>query len=53
MSPTYSIAVDELTRLWDKVKDEPDVKLKIELWTKNMEIVYGSKPELRTFIDQT
>ncbi|MEM3040561.1 MAG: N-6 DNA methylase, partial [Nitrososphaerota archaeon] len=52
-SPTYSVAIDELTRVWDKVKDEPSVKLKLELWTKNMEIVYGSEPEVRVFLEQT
>jgi SAM-dependent methyltransferase len=52
-SPTYSLAVDSLKFLWDLVKDEEDVRLKYELWTKSMEIVYGSEPEVRAFIDQT
>jgi len=52
-SPTYSIATDELKFLWELVKEEEDVKLKYELWAKSMEIVYGSKPGVDTFIDQT
>jgi hypothetical protein len=52
-SPTYAIAVDILESLWDFVKEEEDVKLRYELWSRNMEIVYGSKPEVKAFIDQT
>jgi type I restriction-modification system DNA methylase subunit len=52
-SPTYAITVSNLRSLWDLVKDEGDAKLKYELWSKNMEIVYGSKPEINAFIDQT
>ncbi|MDT7886093.1 MAG: N-6 DNA methylase [Thermoproteota archaeon] len=52
-SPTYAIAVDILGSLWDLIKDEEDVKLRYELWSRNMEIVYGSKPEVKAFIDQT
>ena len=52
-SPTYSIAVDELRYLWSEVESERDVRLKLDLWAKNMEIVYGSKPELSSFIDHT
>jgi methylase of polypeptide subunit release factors len=52
-SPTYCVAIDGLTALWNEVKDERDVALKLDLWTKNMEIVYGSKPEVSAFIDHT
>ncbi|MEM1718784.1 MAG: N-6 DNA methylase [Thermosphaera sp.] len=52
-SPTYSIAIDELRRLWSEVVSEKDAKLKLDLWAKNMEIVYGGKPELSSFIDHT
>lgn len=52
-SPTYSIAVNELRHLWSEVEDQDDVKLKFDLWARSMEIVYGSKPELASFIDQT
>jgi len=52
-SPTYSVSVDELNKLWSKVKDEKDVSLKLDLWARNMEIVYGSRPEIASFIDHT
>jgi len=52
-SPTYSIAVDGLRSLWSEVESEMDAKLKLDLWAKNMEIVYGGKPELSSFIDHT
>ncbi len=52
-SPTYAIAINELQALWNEVKGYDDARLKFDLWSKNMEIVYGSKPELRAFIDHT
>jgi len=52
-SPTYSIARDSLQSLWHKVEGERNAKLKLDLWAKNMEIVYGSKPGLNSFIDHT
>jgi len=52
-SPTYSLALDTLKGLWEKVKAEPSVKLKFNFWTKNMEIVYGSSPKEEAFLDQT
>jgi len=52
-SPTYAIAVETLKTLWSSVKDEEDVKLKFDLWQKNMEIVYGSAPSEDAFIEQT
>jgi type I restriction-modification system DNA methylase subunit len=52
-SPTYAIAIETLKKLWSSVKNEPDVKLKFDLWQKNMEIVYGSAPSEDVFIEQT
>jgi SAM-dependent methyltransferase len=52
-SPTYSVSVDTLNELWDKVWDERDVILKSDLWARNMEIVYGSRPQVASFIDHT
>jgi SAM-dependent methyltransferase len=52
-SPTYAIAIETLKKLWSSVKNEPDVKLKFDLWQKNMEIVYGSAPSEDAFIEQT
>ena len=52
-SPTYAIFIDELKELWKDVENLEDVKLKFELWLRNMEIVYGSKPTPDTFLDHT
>lgn len=52
-SPTYCVSVDELTALWEEVKNEKDVALKFDLWARNMEIVYGGRPEVASFIDHT
>jgi len=52
-SPTYAIAIETLRTLWSNVKGEEDVKLKFDLWKKNMEIVYGSAPSEDAFIEQT
>jgi len=52
-SPTYSIAADGLRYLWSEVEGEKDAKLKLDLWARNMEIVYGGKPEISSFIDHT
>lgn len=52
-SPTYHLIATELRKLWDKVKDREDIKLKFGLWRKNMEIVYGSEPKTESFIDNT
>jgi len=52
-SPTYAIAIETLKTLWSSVKNEPDVKLKFDLWQKNMEIVYGSTTGEDAFIEQT
>ncbi|MCC6009956.1 MAG: N-6 DNA methylase [Fervidicoccaceae archaeon] len=52
-SPTYAIAVETLKTLWSSVKDVEDVKLRFDLWQKNMEIVYGSAPSENAFIEQT
>jgi len=52
-SPTYTVAIETLKTLWSNVKGEEDVKLKFDLWKKNMEIVYGSAPSEEAFIEQT
>jgi SAM-dependent methyltransferase len=45
--------MEELRALWELVKDDESIKLKYDLWSKNMEIVYGSKPEVSVFLDHT
>ena len=52
-SPTYFVSIDGLTALWEEVKEEKDVRLRLDLWAKNMEIVYGGRPEVSSFIDHT
>lgn len=52
-SPTYAIVTYELRALWSEVENESDTRLKLNLWIKNMEIIYGSKPEIDSFIDHT
>lgn len=52
-SPTYCVSVDTLGSLWHEVKDEKGVALKLDLWAKNMEIVYGGKPEVSAFMDHS
>jgi len=52
-SPTYHLTLDALQTLWETVKNESDVKLKLDLWAKNTEIVYGSKPQIESFIAHT
>jgi len=52
-SPTYAMVIEALEKLYNSVKEEEDVKLKHELWSKSIEIVYGSKPKVEAFIDYT
>jgi methylase of polypeptide subunit release factors len=52
-SPTYWIAIKTLKDLWDKVRHEPDIKLKLDIWKRNLEIVYGKAPHEQSFIDHT
>jgi hypothetical protein len=52
-SPTHKFAINELANLQKMVKSEKDVQLKMTLWLKNMEIVYGSQPVIEAFIDHT
>ena len=52
-SPTYALATDELEAMWREIEHGEDAKLKFRLWAKNMEMVYGSKPEVREFIYHT
>lgn len=52
-SPTYALSVEELEAIWKTVKSYEDTKLRLDLWAKHMEMVYGSKPDPKAFIDQT
>lgn len=53
ISPTYSLSIDVLKTLWLKVREEPDVKLKLDLWSRNLEIVYGKAPQEDSFVEHT
>lgn len=52
-SPTYSIIIKELEELYEEIKDESETNLKLELWYKNLSIVYGQQPKLPSFLDHT
>src|SRR5437660_396759 len=52
-SPTYALALKNLTESWQRVATEEDVALKLKLWTSNMSIVYGAEPPAEAFLDQT
>ena len=51
--PSYSLSLDSLMTLWQEAEKEDENRLKLELWAKNLEIVYGSKPETESFVEQT
>lgn len=48
-SPIYEEATAELSTLFDSIKDP----IKFELWSRNMQLVYGSVPPREAFISQT
>jgi len=48
-SPIYEEVVGELTSLFKAIKDP----MKFALWSKNMQLVYGSTPPEEAFISQT
>jgi len=52
-TPTYSRASEVLSTLFRKVSEKADVKLKVALWEKHLEIVYGQAPDLDEFISHT
>jgi Eco57I restriction-modification methylase len=41
-SVAYEIARSRIEELWTQVKDDPSVKVKRELWAKNLSLVYGT-----------
>jgi hypothetical protein len=48
-SPIYEDVVGELAILFKAIKDP----VKFELWSKNMQLVYGSSPPEEAFVSQT
>ncbi len=52
-SPTYALATQELQEMWEIVGKDPEVALKMNLWRRNMQIVYGREPQEGVFVDHT
>lgn len=52
-SPTYALAAQALQEMLDIVKRDPEVALKMNLWKRNMQIVYGREPQDQVFVDHT
>jgi SAM-dependent methyltransferase len=52
-SPTYALAVQELQEMWSDVSKDPEALLKKELWSRNMQVVYGREPSESVFVDHT
>ena len=52
-SPLHFIINDSFNNMWLIVEHDSDVQLKFDLWTKNMEIVYGVSPDIKTFFRHT
>lgn len=52
-SPIHALIQSELEELWNEVNSFSEVSLKLKLWQKNMNIVYGEIPSQTGFLDQT
>ena len=52
-SPHYVLIEEELKNFWSQISWKTDIMLKYELWSQNMELVYGNKPNLEIFIVHT
>ena len=52
-SPTYVLATQEFQRMLQIVKNDPEVALKMNLWSRNMQIVYGREPQADVFVDHS
>jgi len=52
-SASYGVAATELQSLWTEVQGAGDVNLKLSLWSRNMQIVYGSEPSVGVFLGHT
>ncbi len=49
-TPTYNIVLKNFAILFDKIKSEHHANLKMTLWKKYLEIVYGSTPDEEEFL---
>jgi len=52
-SVIFGNVFEELEKLYKTIEKEIEIKLKYELWSRNMELVYGKKPDVETFIKHT
>lgn len=52
-SPIYELAIEDLSALWDEVEGNESARFRLDLWTRMMEIVYGSSPDEDAFVAQT
>lgn len=52
-SPTYEVGIERLEVLWERVEQEESVQIRLDLWTRMMEIVYGGSPDTESFVAQT
>lgn len=52
-SPTYALAAQQLQEMWKIVSKDPEAALKMNLWKRNMQIVYGREPQEGVFVDHT
>ena len=52
-SATYAVAIAEFQRMWQEVESTSDANLKVTLWARNMQIVYGSEPSTEVFLGHT
>jgi len=52
-SPAYQESVETLSSLWAEVSELKSSRLKIRLWSRAMEIVYGAAPDPTAFVADT
>jgi hypothetical protein len=52
-SATYAVAIGEFQSMWQEVESTSDANLKVTLWARNMQIVYGSEPSTDVFLGHT
>lgn len=52
-SPTYALTTQAFQGMWNIVGNDPEVALKMNLWKRNMQIVYGREPQENVFVDHT
>jgi hypothetical protein len=52
-SPAYSVSVKRIQRFWTLVSKRGSVKLKRKIWARYMQLVYGTEPDDKVFVQQT